>query len=47
MITTKTKKTRKTNFIRLTISPSLEKDLVKARKKYPYLEDAEIIKIWL
>ena len=47
MIATKTKKTRKTNFIRLTISPTLEKDLVKARKKYPYLEDAEIIKIWL
>jgi len=46
-IVIKSKITRKTNFIRLTITPDLEQKLQIYRPKYPFLDDSEILKIWL
>jgi hypothetical protein len=33
--------------LRLTVTPKLHADIVKARKKYKYLDDIEIVKIFI
>lgn len=49
--TTSIKKQLKTSTksyqMRLTITPQIYKDILKARRKYKYLDDTEIIKIFI
>ena len=44
---TKKPNSQKTYQLRLTITPQIQADLALARLEYPYLNDLEIIKIWL
>jgi hypothetical protein len=50
-ISTKVKTKRSTKArsyqLRLTITPQIQADLLDARKEYPYLDDIEIIKVWI
>jgi hypothetical protein len=44
---TNTKPSTKSYQMRLTITPEIYEDILKARKKYRYLDDVEIIKIFI
>jgi hypothetical protein len=43
----KTKTNAKSYQMRLTITPKIHDEIVKARKKYKYLDDVEIVKIFI